>query len=189
MTIREAIRQMVIDVASKKMIRIGKATNIDADKCICDVDLGNGASLHAVKLKAIEEGEDKGLVIIPKQDTMVCAAMLEGIEANWSLIQYSEIESWQITTSGGAQITVADDGKVYLNGQDHGGLVKIEALVDRLKEIEDTHDKLVDMFDTHVHTVSSGTAIKLSAPSMTKMPSKTNKDDLENKNVQHGDGA
>lgn len=182
---------MVIDVANKKMIRIGKATNIDSDKCICDVDLGNGASLHAVKLKAIEEGKDKGLVIIPKENTMVCAAMLEGIEANWSLIQYSEIESWQITTSGGAQVTVADDGKVYLNGKDHKGLVKVKELTQQLNNIEDDINNLKLVFSGWSPVLEDGGgALKIAAGSwFAQQLTNTIKSDIENTNVQHGDGA
>lgn len=191
MTIRDAIRQMVMDIATKKIIRIGKATNIDKDKCVCDVDLGNGATLHVVKLKAIEDDKENGLVIIPKEGTMVCAAMLEGIEANWVIVQYSAIDSWQITTDSGSRITIADDGKVLLNGDDHKGIVKVKELTEKLNAIEDDINNLKNVFSgwTAV-SQDGGAALKGAAAAWyAQQITKTQESDLKNDNVQHGDGA
>lgn len=191
MTIREAVRELVKDVATNKCVRIGKAVNIDKDKCLCDVDLGNDAILYGVKLKSVEGDKDKGLVIIPREDTMVCAAMLEGVEANWTIVQHSEIESWQITTDGGAVVTVSDDGKVYLNGKDHEGLVKVSALVDKLNAIIDDVNNLKLAFSTWVPVVQDGGAALKSATGswFGQRIDPAQKSDIENQNVQHGNGA
>lgn len=190
MTIREAIIELVKEVTATKSIRIGKAANIDKDKCTCDVDLGNGASLHDVKLKSVEGDNDKGLVVVPKDGTIVCAAMIDGVASNWTIIQHSEIESWQITTSSGGVITVADDGKVFLNGDDHKGLVKVKELYDRLKLMEDAHNGLVKDFNLHTHSIASTSSTATPAsPSTNEITQKVTQSEFENENVQHGDGA
>lgn len=192
MTFREAIKELVKDIATKKHIRIGKAINIDADKCICDIDLGKNVFLYKAKLKAIEGDKDKGLVIVPKENTMVCAAMLEGVESNWVVFHYAEIDSWQIVTDSGGRIIVTNEGKVYLNGDDHDGLVMVKELVDRLNEIETKHDALVDDLNSHTHkyVTPSGPAdtAPIVPPSMNKVDKHTSTSDIKSDKVFHGKG-
>lgn len=189
MTFREAIRELVRDIATKKHIRIGKAIDIDADKCVCNVDVGNGAVLHNVKLKAVEGEKDKGLLIIPKENTMVCAAMLEGVEANWVIVQHSEIDSWQITTDSGSKVIVANDGKVYLNGDNCDGIVKVAELVKKLNAIEDDINKLkIAMSGWVTAPNDGGAALKAAAASwFGQQLATTQQSSIENDKVLHGE--
>ena len=187
MTIREAILRLVLPLI-KKQVRVGKAVNVDKDKCLCDVDLGGDLMLYDVSLKAIEGGKEVGLVTFPKDKSYVLATMVEGIDARWAITHYSEIESWGIYTEKGKIEILKDSGEVHLNGDSKGAMVVIQSLVDKLNRLEQKHNALVTDFNTHLHTngnmgANTGTPVATSSSSIAPV---TSVNDLKNDKVKHG---
>lgn len=185
------IREAIIRIAKsliKKQQRRGKAKNIDTDKCTCDVDLGDGLMLYQVKLKARESGNDKGIVIIPKADSYVVAAMVEGTEADWQVIQYDEIDSAAFFFKNGGKCELKDNGEIHLNGSNFGELVKIQQLVDKINQLEQKLNELANWSNAHFHMNGNNggaTAVPFITTTVNINP-QTSVNDLKNSKVKHG---
>jgi hypothetical protein len=176
MTPREAIQRVILALL-KPAVRTGLAINIDLDKGTCDVDLQNGAYLHEVKLQAIapmgSASAVKGLLVVPADKSVVQATMLEGMEENWVLVQYSNIANVYINTGGGT---------VELNGHDYGGLVMVQKLVEKINALE------VAM-NTHTHPYVNVAAPATTSVTTQQINPETQVADLENTRVKHGSAA
>lgn len=75
----------------------------------------------------------------------------------------------------------SDLESVSLRGEDHGGLVKVEELTERLNNIEKAFNSLVNTYNLHTHPSSNTpTASRGNTTTTTK------KSDIENDKVKHG---
>lgn len=131
--------------------------------------LNGDANLLDVKLVA--GTSETPLLITPVVDSLVIATFLSKDTAFISL--YSEIES------------------VAIRGDEFGGLIKIEELVDKLNRLEDKVNGLVSKFNSHVHLYVPGppaAAVPTPPPANPETPIAPNtlRSDLENENVNHG---
>lgn len=184
---REAIIRMV-QAMIKPAHRRGKAINIDLNKCTCDVDLGNDIVLYSVKLKATEAKNDSGIVIVPKDGSYVTAAMVEGVEADWQLVGYTEIDSAAFFFKNGGKFELKDDGTMWLNGDNFGSLLKIQETVNRINVLEDDLNTIKGVFAGWTPTPNDGgAALKAAASTWAgQQITKTTVSDLENNKVKHG---
>ena len=107
--------------------------------------------------------------IKPKKDTVCLIGILEGREALTFLINAEDVELVEVKS-----------GTIEINGGKNGGLVKIKELTDKL-------NLLVNIFNSHTHTVATtGTA---AAQSGTASPTASraqafNKSDYENIDIK-----
>ncbi len=102
----------------------------------CDVKrIQNNKEIKEVRLNATLK-ENDGLVIIPKKDSTVLVTHIDGNK--YFVSQFSEIE----------KITLNVKDKIEINGGTFGGMVKIEALNNRLKNLEQA-------FNNHTHIISA----------------------------------
>lgn len=193
------LREVIISIVKpliKKHVRTGKARNINLNKCTCDVELGEELYLYGVKLKAIEGGNNTGVVCEPVEGSMVQCAMVEGVDTNWVLVACSEVKSFTVITEK-SKLEVLDNGEVHLNGKDKGSTVVLEELVKRLNEIENKHNALVAEYNAHTHLVTTYSAVPNGqTPTPPPVVSSTSNVqpittivDLENPKVKHGSGS
>lgn len=115
----------------------------------------------------------------PKPDTICLIGLLEGQEAAGFLLSAFELE----------EITVDAQTLINFNGGKLGGLVKVEALTDKLNE-------LVDAFNKHTHTIPSGgiatqgsataqaTIAPVTVPAIDKKQEKVKREDYENQQIK-----
>ncbi len=167
----------------------GKAQNIDLDKCVCEVDCGDDIVLYDVKLKAIEQGKDKGFYIVPKAGSYVTAAIVHNVEADMVLDNVSDVDSVAYYFGDGGKLLLTDKGEIYLNGDNYGPLIKIDELVSKINALEQKHNALVQKFNTHQHSGvfsgNSNTAVT-TVISFDTIDQLTSKNDLKNDKVKHG---
>lgn len=101
-----------------------------------------------VLLTPADEGADGKLVITPKEGSQVTVADLSGGELrHLAVVHWGEVEKMSLTA-----------GSIELNGGDNGGLVKIEALTDKINNIEKDINKLKQAFTTWVPVPQDGGA-------------------------------
>lgn len=101
-----------------------------------------------VLLTPADEGADGKLVITPKEGSQVTVADLSGGELrHLAVVHWGEVEKISLTA-----------GSIELNGGDNGGLVKIEALTDKINNIEKDINKLKQAFTTWVPVPQDGGA-------------------------------
>lgn len=101
-----------------------------------------------VLLTPADEGADGKLVITPKEGSQVTLADLSGGELrHLAVVHWGEVEKISLTADS-----------IELNGGDNGGLVKIEALTDKINNIEKDINKLKQAFTTWVPVPQDGGA-------------------------------
>ena len=101
-----------------------------------------------VLLTPADEGANCKLVITPKEGSQVTVADLSGGELRrLAVVHWGEVEKMSLTA-----------GSIELNGGDNGGLVKIEALTDKINNIEKDINKLKQAFTTWVPVPQDGGA-------------------------------
>lgn len=101
-----------------------------------------------VLLTPADEGADGKLLITPKEGSQVTVADLSGGELrHLAVVHWGEVEKISLTADS-----------IELNGGDNGGLVKIEALTDKINNIEKDINKLKQAFTTWVPKPQDGGA-------------------------------
>jgi len=101
-----------------------------------------------VLLTPADEGADGKLLITPKEGSQVTVADLScGELRHLAVVHWGEVEKISLTADS-----------IELNGGDNGGLVKIEALTDKINNIEKDINKLKQAFTTWVPVPQDGGA-------------------------------
>jgi hypothetical protein len=133
--------------------------------------LNGDANILGVKL--IAGTSTTNFLITPSIDSVVIATFLSKDTAFIGL--YSEIDT------------------IAIRGDQYGGLVKVEDLVDKINRLENKVNDLITKFNSHTHittaTVSATPVPGIIAPPVTPeviIAPTTVKADLENEEVKHG---
>ena len=174
--IRESIRNMSSGNGGAGIFT-AKVLDTDGDTCRVDID---GLVVSDVRLRAVVNGEESGILVTPKTGSCVTVADLSGGRLTQCVvIGYSEVEKITIDAE-------AETG-IKINGGQNGGLVNIEELVNRLNYIENKIGDLMDVFNNWEPTPQDGgAALKLMAATWFPGPIKTSKrSDLEDTSVKH----
>jgi hypothetical protein len=108
----------------------GKVKQVNLDNFTCDVvpDDG-GAPLFDVRLQAMIDTNDKGIVILPKLNTSVIIAQIGNDDNQWFVVQYTEIDKILVKSpkfsleanftddnnDGGTGVKINIDNKMKIN--------------------------------------------------------------------------
>lgn len=197
----EALIWQLIRRRLKNAVRLGKAVNIDMNKGVCDVQLDDKGDLmlHDVKLKAVESGAGVGQIIEPQKDSYVLAAMIDGLESSWTLIQYTEIENWSVFCEKAKIELFNSNGgdEVHLNGKSKGGLAIVSELVKKYnaieKDLNNLKTALQPVLTTPVNEAGNGAPSAFQSALNGAISSwygqqltETQATDIENDKVKHG---
>jgi hypothetical protein len=139
-----------------------KVLSTDGETCCVDID---GLTASDVRLRAVVNGEESGILVTPKTGSHVTVADLSGDLTRLVVIGFSEVEKVEINASA----------EIVINGGGYGGLVKIEDLVGTLQH-------MVDVFNNHTHTVVEAVANPVSVPM-----DPIQRDGMENTKIRHGE--
>jgi len=167
-SIKEAIRELVKtdDVLYSVLCTV---KSVDTTNNICDCEpIDGSADLLEVRLMA---QNDTGFLIIPKTDSVVVVTMIN--KYTGYVAMFSEVE------------------KIYLNGDNYDGLVKIGDLVDKLNNLENKVNSIINTYNTHTHpyvNVSTPATTSPSTSLVTGTLTPTQQTELENTTVVHGNG-
>ncbi len=171
MTLRESILRIVMPLLQPQNV-VGKVKAVDANARTCDVEVGGSYTRLGVRLRAIEDGAQKGFILYPKVNSYVHISMSDGNRNIWYLSMASEVDN------------------IELNGGQFGGLIKIQDLVDKVNRLENKVNDHINLFNAHIHDVPQAPSGTLpSAPTLsqdTPIAPLTQVSDLENPIVKHG---
>ena len=176
--IRQAIRKIVEQylVTNKPSdSKICKVISVSAGPAsavqLCDCKpLDGSAIVRDVNLLTSYANNKAGFILVPKLNSLVQISFTDDCDAFISMV--SEVDF------------------IYLNGNDYGGLVQVQALVDKLNNTESRLNKIIDAFTTWTPTPNDGgLALKtqITAAMLTPVV-ETQKAELENTTVLHGTG-
>lgn len=150
-SIKKSIR--AIAGSEGKMIYTGEVTRVDGETCSVTV---GGISIDGVWLTAVHNNKRNSLIIEPKRGSIVMMVDTSGGDMRQlAVIGYTEVES------------------ITVNGGENGGLINIAELTQKL-------NALVNIFNTHTHSSTSGVT---GTPSATVM--QFNRGDYEDNTIKH----
>lgn len=167
-SIKQAIRELTKtdDVLYSVLCKV---KSVDTTNNTCDCEPINGdADLLEVRLMA---QNTNGFLIIPTVNSTVVVTMIN--KYTGYVAMFSDIE------------------KIYLNGDNYDGLVKVGDLVEKLNNLEDLVNDLVTKYNTHTHPYVNVSTPAVTSPTTsleTTVLVPTQQTELENTTVLHGNG-
>ena len=143
--------QRLIEAIARKgqaplLVTVGKVSNIDEDKRICDITIDDDLTLNNCRLNAIIDSYSNKLLIVPKDNSMVAFIAIGGKLTEPLVIACSEIEKILLTI-GEIDILI-EDGKIEMNGGNLGGLIKLQQLESNLNKLKKYVEDLATMAST-----------------------------------------
>lgn len=169
MNIKEAILRYVTPLLPPVVIT-GKVVKVDEKNYTCDVEVENGPTRYDVRLRAVIDGVQNGLLIVPKVGSQVAVNTLEAKKTMSYVTMVSEVE------------------KVLLISDENGGVPIAQNVAQRLNTIEKDLNNLKTVFTGWViQGGDGGAALKTALASyMAATITTTKASDLESKTVCHG---
>lgn len=143
--------QRLIEAIARKgqaplLVNVGKVSNIDEDKRICDITIDDDLTLNNCRLNAIIDSYSNKLLIVPKDNSMVAFIAIGGKLTEPLVIACSEIEKILLTI--GESDILIEDGKIEMNGGNLGGLIKLQQLESNLNKLKKYVEDLATMAST-----------------------------------------
>lgn len=201
----EDIRDIVEMLAGDAVIYTGVVKEVNTEDYTCKVELNTndeGNVTEGVFINAALEVTE-GFILVPAVDSVVWVAELDG-GGNMGVIKCSVLSELQVRigddltlrmrggtiylNASGYSITISNDGKIELNGNAFGGLVKVSELVTKLNTLEYDLNTLKQIFVAWIVAPGDGgAALKALAASWASdfLISSTDTE-LKNENVTHG---
>ena len=169
-TIRELVRRISGTDKPLFNFRLMEVVSVDGDLCTAKID---EFEIPDIRLASIEGGSENGILITPTEGSIVVVADLScGELRELVVVGYSEIASLRIRKEdttvtldgkavdikvGGSTVHV-EDGKIQFNGEDNGGLVKIEELRQSLQSLQTYCETMKEAVSAGINAVGAGTA-------------------------------
>lgn len=136
------------------VVMSGKVTEVQEADGTCAVLLSiDDEPTEGVLITAVT-GNANGVVLLPKQDSQVWVAEIDG-PGKWGVVKYSEVEKVTVTIGGTAEVVVTE-GEIVLNGGEKGGVVVVADLVEKINRLENTLNGLITKFNAHTHVYAPG---------------------------------
>ena len=191
------IGQAIIDIANKGKkgrfpVMMGSvvAGSVDEEQGTCKVLLSvndENTQTDGVLLSA-KLGNVTGLLLYPADDSIVLVAEING-PGMYGIVQCSQLNK-VIVKIGIITLHITDSG-IMINGDDYGGLVKVEDLVNSINAIEEKVNELVEHYNQHLHMGSGGlTGTPQNAAGLAYVIAddldETTVDQLASEHVKHG---
>ena len=175
MTIQEAVRKLAKTDTHYSIL--GKVKSIDTDAKTCIVaPVDDLPDILDVRLSSIEN-PDKGIIAVPVVNSFVIVGQTPNEQPH--IVMFSEIDTYQL---------IAEDTITFNDGA-HGGLIKIQDLVDKLNSLEDKVNDIITTAKTHTHPgVTAGGGVTAPSTDFAAINnlSNTNVSDIENDKILHG---
>lgn len=149
----EDVRKALLAMFPSQTVMLGKVVEVDKEKVSCKVELVSNAEivLEGVRLRAVDDEQDKGLVLFPKVGSAVLVGKIENMTAYY-IAMFSELESVSLITDS----FVINEGKL-------GGMVKLKEAVKKYNELEKEINDLKRVFQSWTPVPNDGGAALKSA--------------------------
>ena len=169
--------------------KVGKASDINEGEFTFKFTPNDGtAEVLDVKMKTLANGNTNDFsIVIPESGSTVIVVYETAITAFCVLAEKCKL--WRLTLE--EWIIKCDDVKVetaswVFNGGDFKGLIKIEELTEKLNDLKDTVNDLIQKFNTHVHPgVTIGAQATQATLTTQDDAEDFDKDDYEDTKITH----
>lgn len=183
--------QRLIEAITRKgqaplLVTVGKVSNIDENKRICDIAIDDDLTLNNCRLNAIVDSYDNRLLVVPKDNSMVAFIAIGGKLTEPLVIAYSEIDK-VLLTIGESDILI-EDGKIEMNGGDLGGLIKLQQLESNLDKLKKYVEDLATMASSAMAPMAAldgGASVATFNTNWGAMKAAFSFDDMEDTKITH----
>lgn len=168
------------------LVTVGKVSNIDESKRICDISIDEDITLSNCRLNAIIDSYENHLLIVPKDNSMVAFIAVGGKLTEPLIIAYSEIEK-VLLTIGESDILI-EDGKIEMNGGNLGGLIKLQQLESNLDKLKKYVEDLATMASSAMAPMAAldgGASVATFNTNWGAMKAAFSFDDMEDTKITH----
>lgn len=168
------------------LVTVGKVSNIDESKRICDISIDEDITLSNCRLNAIIDSYENHLLIVPKDNSMVAFITVGGKLTEPLIIAYSEIEK-VLLTIGESDILI-EDGKIEMNGGNLGGLIKLQQLESNLDKLKKYVEDLATMASSAMAPMAAldgGASVTTFNTNWGVMKAAFSFDDMEDTKITH----
>ncbi len=180
----ELLRNELKRFATQNVFQIGFVVSVDKPKALCKVKLleNEAVVLENVRLQAIDNEQDNGILFFPKIESSVIVAKLDYVDS-YFVAMLSEVEevSWKLDGVERLKIT---ENEIVFNEGNKGAMVEIGKLKSRLNAIEQAFNELLNHYKTHNHAHPQGPTTGFLVSSTQANIAITNIADLENPNIK-----
>ena len=202
---QQNVRDIIRQLAQPDGETVAMVCTVDAvDKTARTIDctpLNEGAPLLGVNLQA-NQGSDFGVCLFPEVGSFVVVGFVAdgaaGVMLSTDKIESAEIvigETSAVMDADGCRIDTAkmsahiNKEDIIFNGGELEGLVIIQKLTDKLNELKDTVNNLINNYNAHIHTttatIGTGPTGVISIPtSKADLAKPFNKNDYENTKIK-----
>lgn len=182
MNLAELIRHIILSDIPVQ-VTVGKVIEVNEDNATCTVYIQGEPIRYDVQLRSVIDGND-GIIIIPELNSYVLVGIINNNPVHSFIAAFTTIKKVLIKNTNGIMLEISD--AIKLNGKQHGGLIKINKLVQRLNAIENAFNQLLIDYKMHNHAHPQGPTTGLLIPNTQEQLNNTTIDNLENRNVLHG---
>lgn len=174
--IAQAIRKIIQDDIKINVV-VGKVKSVDEQKMTCDIDLKTSPDLLDVRLRSVIDEEEKGILIVPENDSYVLAGLIDNNPKSAFVCGFSKVKKIRLLTD-----------EIELSGTDFGGVVKSEVVANQINEIKSDINNLKTIMSSWVITPADGGAALKAAAAVwyAQQLGQVSKTDFENDKVKHG---
>ena len=168
------------------LVTVGKVSNIDESKRICDISIDEDITLSNCRLNAIIDSYENHLLIVPKDNSMVAFITVGGKLTEPLIIASSEIEK-VLLTIGESDILI-EDGKIEMNGGNLGGLIKLQQLESNLDKLKKYVEDLATMASSAMAPMAAldgGASVATFNTNWGAMQATFSFDDMEDTKITH----
>lgn len=168
------------------LVTIGKVSNIDESKRICDISIDEDLTLSNCRLNAIIDSYNNRLLVVPKDNSMVAFIAVGGKLTEPLIIAYSEIDKLLLTI--GESDILIEDGRIEMNGGNLGGLIKLQQLESNLDKLKKYVEDLATMASTAMTPMAAldgGASVATFNTNWGTMKAAFSFDDMEDTKITH----
>jgi hypothetical protein len=188
------IKELIQGLAKKSdgaefQVQSGTVKSVDWDNRVCTVTTDEEYDVEGVRLRSLNDGNAYGCCYKPTVNSVVLIGVIYNKPLNAYVAMFSQVDAISWTDGNGKELFSADltNGKFVFNGGNNKGIVKLVELVQKINQLENKYNELLNLLNGHVHvcaapTVNSGPPV---VPFTDIIAPVTQQNDLEDKNVTH----
>jgi hypothetical protein len=145
MGLAEHIKHIAKQTASDGL-QLCKVISVDEPNGVCECEPLNGGAPYFARLRALVEIEDKSPLLVPVQDSVVIVATFNKNSAEAFVLGYTDVEKVHLKNTKGGYIDIPD-GAVIVNGDNYGGIIIVDKLIDELKKVNALLDSVLTVLN------------------------------------------
>jgi phage gp45-like len=155
---------------------------------LCDVEPNDGGAVYFdVRLRVSVNDDEAGAYAVPMVGSQVVMLQLGASANSMCVVAVEDIKEWIVKANGGAELRLKPGGAISINGDQYGGLVKVQELRTDLTKVNTFLTTLREAIQSApVAPGDGGAAFKaalMSAIAALQVPTYTN---IESTKTKHG---